>query len=327
MKIAQILKASGQTNGHSMTWDSTTRLVKEEVWAWPSGVNPNRVTEMFRTTGKVMGLTWFLMEADGRYYLNHAYTATAGDIPTAITELVPQHLVPFDQNNFLISSTLVVAILSWRSQYAIYDFSADTPAISFGTIGSFPYDIGGLTVVSYADGMTRLIAMSGDTGLMYLSTPIDGSSLNIAVTLPIIPPPSAITDYADISVQIAYGSSQLARILAAGTGIPVWGDGWMIGNDPGYPGLYAIPLASHSVVTPLSSNTIRVEFVTGVNGDQATTLMLDATGVITDKAVVAVSGISISGSDKWFVMRPAGVTPPVVIPPFWHGFIKSFERI
>lgn len=327
MKIVQILNESGQINGHSKAWDSATGSVEEKVWAWPYGTTPGRVAEMLRTSGGVMGLTYHQMESDGRYYIDSAYTAVAGDSPGPITDPAVGYLTPFAQNNFMIGGTVIIALLDWRSQYVVYDFAADIPVIKIGAIGSFPASISGLTTVSYTDGATRLVAMSGDTALMYLSTPLDGSTLDLAASLPIAVPPSSPTDYADISIQTAYGATQLANIIAAGSGTPVWGDGWMVGNDPGYPGLYARSLTSQSVVAPLPGNSIRVEFVTGVDGDQAVTLIVDAAGSITEKSVVAVSGVSVSGIDKWFVMGPTGVTPPAVTPPFWRSFVKTFEQI
>ena len=193
MKIVQIINVSGQVNGHAKTWDSTSNEVSDLYWAWPDGFNRTRVVDRLRLDERAMGFSFTQSEADGKNYLNYAYTSTAGPAPSDIVQDEPTTPFPYHQGSFSAGGNKMYSFFAWRGQYGVYDFTEDAPTLTFGAIGSFPYNSGGLTSFEYADGSTRFITILDD-GLMYLSTPLDGGELNTAVTLAYDIPPSASYD-------------------------------------------------------------------------------------------------------------------------------------
>jgi hypothetical protein len=324
MKIVQVINNAGQTNGQGLMWDSVSNEVSTLQWAWPASSNRNRIVDRVRAAGDAIGVRWQQRESDGNSFLDRQFVSFVGATPGAIESAIPAaDAVPYYDGIVSWLADKAFTIASRLSSYAVYDFTGPASCV-VGALGSFPYDGGGLSGVNYSDGSLRLVSINVGTATMYLSTPLDGSPLNMAASLPLTLPvaPSATNREA-----IAAGCAQLLRLFAAAPGTPIKSPAWQMYrfSSSEYD---TRTLDDQSSFSPNSAGDSRVQFVERdqqSGADVAVTLMVDPAGIIKSAESVPVQAVDVSIFSRWYLIGDDG-SPPLV-KNFWRNFVRSFEDL
>ena len=321
MKIVQIFADPGQTAGHGRRWDSTTNEVEDLFWSWPADAPSSRIQERMTLDGRAMGMSFYQFEGDGRSYVQTLYSADAGATPGAITSAQPTPVdsIQLDTGAFHVSGEKMVSVLDWKTQYAIYSYTDGSPSALQADIVDFPYIIQFLSTVNYTDGSVRLISIHPIEQVMRLSTPLDGTPITTAVEMDLIIPSASVLDYSNIGKDLAYGSKEVARLLAGAGGVPTWGGAWMINYNPDN-GLTIQCYGSQAELTFNADGTRQVDFVQ--SGNQANSIQVSSAGEILSTDVQTVSGVSTTPFNTWYI---EGAPAQPAATNFWGKFVRSFE--
>jgi hypothetical protein len=325
MKIVQVVNNAGQTNGQAVVWDSITNEARTLVWAWPGSSNRLRILDRLRQSGDVIGIRYQQRESDGKNYLDRQFASEAGVVPGAIDLSNPAaNTIPYDSGGVICpGGDKIACIVSSLSVYSVYDFSAEMTC-TVGALGSFPIGVGGVSGITYADGSLRLVTINEGSGMMYLSSALDGSSLNTASSLALTIPEN--TD-ATVREAVAAGAVQLQRLFASAAGTPTSGTGWQMYNY-GSASYSTQVMEQQSLISfsAGSDSTVQfVEFNQQTSQDVAMTISVNGSGAFTVDEETPVSGVNIELPNQWYLVG-GGYTPPTV-ENFWHNFVRAFEDL
>lgn len=324
MKIVQVINNAGQPNGSAIMWDSASNEVTSPQWAWPPSSNRNRLKDRIRSAGDVIGVRWQQRESDGNSFLDRQYVSAVGAVPGSIDLTTPPaNTVPYYDGIVSWLGDKMFTVANRLGVYAAYDFTG-APGYVVGALGNFPYDVGGLSAFGYADGAIRVMSVDATAGIMYLSTPLDGSALNKAVTLPLV---MAVNPNASAQQAIADGCAQQLRLLAAGTGVAVIGTAWQMYRYTASQ-YDARSQDDHSSLLPSLTGDSTAQFVDydqSAGIDIAVTLKVGLNGNIKKTEIVPIQGVDVSLFSQWYMIGGVGSSPPVQN--FWHNFVRAFEDL
>lgn len=323
--------------GFGYVWESDTASRQEIRWPWPSAYRLRTKTEGYRVSdGKVFGHTTFQMESDGQQYVSSLYLSTPGTTDITVVDLVASgnEFTTDAQRRFIFNDS-IVSVVERNKTYTVCDYSADLPAFRVGDAGAW-VDSG---VMSQGDtllmqdnqGRTRLFGFYQVVEAqvhLFFSSPLDGSPLTVAEKIVTNAPPGDFTQ-------------DTPGLLTAGAVTAVWLKQNMpelsdvivtpflyLAKVEGY-GMLLQSMGTSSFFVYPSSGGVSIQ-ATEYNFASGETVVYlytaDDGGKVTDRdQLQAMMGSSMfAGSTS--VYPESNLSPPVV-PPFWRGFIKTFETI
>lgn len=323
---------SSSANGFGYAWDSLTGKMDELRWAKPSNYPNHSSVEGYRPDdAKVYGATYYQMESDGQLYLSALYIAQAGSAAGAI-DVVDV----YDTFSYRLGSDVFTAggkLIScgrYSPSYLVVDYSGSAPLIVTGSAaawGVIEVQDGDVLPLLMKDAPPRLMAVySGDGNQIQLlvSSPLDGKPLAIALrtTIPAgqAAAPGSVT--ADKLYEMTAQTGVVMRPVLEALGALAQTAAFTVVNYTGG------NLALRSLLGlwwTYPSEGAQLQGRYGEFGQPVDVISFraDRTGVVTRKEYFSPPDGMAPGSQS---LPDLDFTPPVV-PPFWRGFVKTFETI
>jgi hypothetical protein len=323
-------------DGFGYVWDSDTGVLTELRWTWPAAHRTELVLEGYRQVdGKVWGITYYRMEADGQYYASSIYLATPGSDEIVVNDLYGQSTdttFALDRNNQLWAGDKFVTLQrSGALRYAVVDFSGATPTFLTGDCAAWINSDAALTdydVLRMNDGTLRLLGLyTADSQLVaQVSSVLDGSAITYETTTlspPIdLPYPANTEGFMEGNGLTAAWLIPQLPILADAQVVPAY----FAGNITGF-GLYAQPYPNVGYSMPMGdvilNQLVYASMATGEAGAYEMTTVEAANGEVATFSPPIGDLMERGG----VLLYPDTVYVPPVIPPFWRGFLRTEETI
>lgn len=322
--------------GFGYVWESATGARKEIRWPWPSAYLRRTKTEGYRITdGKVYGHTTFQMESDGQQYVSSLYLSTPDTSDIKVLDLGGgDEFMTSDRPRITFGDT-IISVVQRNRTYTVCDYSGEQPAYRVGDATAWANS----SVLSQGDtmamlddeGRTRLFGLYQvvqEELRLFVSSPLDGSPLTVAEIVVTDPPVGEFTeDTASLLTAGAVTAMWLKKTvpeLAHAKVLPFIyvakvPDLGVLLQSMGSAGFFVYPSGGGASIQAAEYN-----FGTGETSVHLYTV--DDSGTVTNRDLLqaALGSSMFVGST---VNYPEFDTIAPGLPPFWRGFIKSFETI